>query len=67
LARLDVQDGHLEIEVTDDGCATTARTPGGVGILSMVERAAELGGWCVVDVSPGTGTVVRSQLPVGAR
>jgi signal transduction histidine kinase len=67
LARIDVLDGHLEIEVTDNGCGTTARTPSGVGLLSMAERAAELGGWCVVDASPGTGTVVRSQLPVGAR
>ena len=67
LARIDVLDGHLEIEVTDDGCGTTAHTPRGVGLLSMVERAAELGGWCVVDAAPGTGTVVRSQLPVGAR
>lgn len=68
LARIDVLDGHLEIEVTDDGCGMSARTSsGGVGLLSMVERAAELGGWCVVDASPRTGTVVRSQLPVGAR
>jgi len=67
LARIDVVDGHLEIEVTDDGCGTTAHTPSGVGLLSMVERAAELGGWCVVDATPGTGTVVRSELPVGAR
>jgi signal transduction histidine kinase len=66
-ARMDVLDGHLDIEVTDDGCGLTARTPSGVGLLSMVERAAELGGWCVVDASPGSGTVVRSRLPVGAR
>jgi len=67
LARIAVLDGHLEIEVTDDGCGLSARTPRGVGLLSMVERAAELGGWCVVDSAPRAGTVVRSQLPAGAR
>jgi signal transduction histidine kinase len=57
--------GGLELEVYDDG-----RGPGaaraGVGITSMRERAAELGGTCDVAERPGGGTSVRARLPVPA-
>jgi signal transduction histidine kinase len=67
VARIDVLDGHLDIEVSDDGCGLSATHSSGVGMLSMAERAEELGGWCVVDDAPSSGTVVRSWLPTEPR
>jgi signal transduction histidine kinase len=36
----------------------------GVGLSSMRERAAEMGGTCVVDDAPGGGTRVLARLPL---
>ena len=53
----------LVVEVGDDGVGILARRPGGVGLDSMRERAAELGGECdLVDRTP-QGTLVRVRLP----
>jgi signal transduction histidine kinase len=38
----------------------------GVGLVSLRERAAELGGRCSVTAAPGGGTVVRAELPLPA-
>lgn len=54
--------GALELEVRDDGIGLDGRP--GVGIASMRERAAELGGTCSVESQPGGGTVVRARLPL---
>jgi signal transduction histidine kinase len=53
--------------VTDDGCGFGADVVAGVGLTSMRERAAELGGTLVVETAPGTGTEVRAVLPVQRR
>lgn len=53
----------LDVEVTDDGHGIPARPPG-VGMASMRERAAELGGSCTVASRPGGGTDVLARLPV---
>ena len=39
----------------------------GVGLVSLRERAAELGGRSEVTCPPGGGTVVRAWLPMGRR
>jgi signal transduction histidine kinase len=52
---------HLEIE--DDGRGLPPERRRGVGIASMRERAAELGGHCVVETLPVGGTRVRASLP----
>jgi signal transduction histidine kinase len=39
----------------------------GVGLGSMHQRAAELGGSCVVRSEPGSGTTVEATIPVGVR
>ena len=57
-------DEQVEMAITDDGAGLPPDTVPGVGISSMRERAAELGGTCTV--SPGSsGTVVRATLPTG--
>jgi signal transduction histidine kinase len=54
----------LDIEVEDDGAGIPARPPVGVGLNSMRERAAELGGHCVIGTREGAGTLVRARLPL---
>jgi signal transduction histidine kinase len=56
----------LELTVTDDGLGLQDRVHGtGVGLTSMRERAAELGGACTIGGrADGPGTVVQVRLPV---
>jgi signal transduction histidine kinase len=55
---------ELELEVVDDGRGIGAEPPG-VGLSSMRERAAELGGSCTIGAARGGGTAVRAALPAG--
>lgn len=52
----------LQIEVTDDGTGLPAGHHAGVGLLSMRERAEELGGTCEISQAPGGGMRVRACL-----
>jgi len=62
IVRLEVENG-LQVEITDDGRGLNGGMPG-VGLASMRERAAELGGSCVVEAASGGGTLVRARLPM---
>lgn len=58
------------LEVIDDGCGLTGSRPGGlggVGLLSMRERAAAVGGVLDVQSEPGCGTTVRVTVPATYR
>lgn len=55
---------RFQIEVCDDGVGLPAGYRAGVGLISMHERAAELGGRCEITSVPGQGTRVRAELPV---
>ncbi|MBA2720642.1 MAG: hypothetical protein H0U52_15580 [Chloroflexi bacterium] len=61
-------DGELRIEVADDGVGIQAE--GGVGLRSMRERAAEIGGDVTFDAGSGQGsgpgTRLTARLPVAA-
>jgi signal transduction histidine kinase len=57
--------GHFEIEVVDDGKGIPPTRRAGVGLNSMHERAAELGGSCVIESPFGHGTHIRVSLPYG--
>jgi signal transduction histidine kinase len=57
--------GSFVVTVTDDGVGISPDAPAGVGLVSLRERAAELGGRCTVSCPDGGGTVVRAELPVG--
>ena len=63
---LSVQDGALVLVVADNGVGfdATATYPGHVGLLSMPERAAKLGGTAKVVSSPGAGARVEAVIPV---
>jgi two-component system, NarL family, sensor kinase len=59
-------DGDLSLAVHDDGTASTANGDGwrpGVGLLSMAERVAEVGGTLQVGPTP-TGGRVQASLPL---
>jgi hypothetical protein len=62
-------DTMLHVEICDDGVgvgpAGRARRAG-VGMRSMRERAAELGGRCVVEPAATGGMCVRAWLPIGS-
>ncbi|MGI5168378.1 sensor histidine kinase [Spirillospora sp. CA-253888] len=57
--------GDLHVTVGDDGVGMSPQARAGVGMSSMRERAAELGGSCTVGPGPEGGTVVAARLPVG--
>lgn len=56
--------GVLELEVLDDGRGFPPERVPGVGLRSMHERAAELGGTFAIGPGPAGGTLVRARLPV---
>jgi len=65
--RCDVQiavNGSLWLQVTDDGSGLQPERTAGVGLASMRERAAELGGSCVIDSPAAGGTRVHVRLPI---
>ncbi|MEP7286873.1 MAG: GAF domain-containing protein [Chloroflexota bacterium] len=59
-------DDALCLEITDDGYGLAAEHRAGVGITSMRERAAELGGSCVIK-SNERGTSVIARLPLSTK
>ena len=61
--RLSLLDG-LRLEVTDDGVGLPEEQHSGVGLLSMRERATEVGGSCEIEPIPGHGTRVLARLPL---
>jgi two-component system, NarL family, sensor kinase len=58
------QASTLSVEVSDDGVGLPSHHQTGVGIPSMRERAAELGGTCVIEAGAPSGTRVLVQLPL---
>ncbi len=64
---LAVDGDRLRVEVVDDGRGPAPDGAAGVGLASMRERAAELGGECSVTPGAGGGTVVRALLPLADR
>ena len=62
---LDEATAALHVEVADDGRGIGENRGTGVGLSSMRERAAELGGWCTVEAPASGGTLVRAYLPCG--
>lgn len=62
---LAVARGILTLSVADDGCGFSGDGPApGVGLRSMRERAALLGGGLEIDGERGRGAVVRLVVPV---
>jgi len=54
----------LSMEIEDNGVGLPAISQAGVGLRSMRERAAELGGTCIVENSLNSGVRVVVRLPL---
>jgi len=62
---LRLEDGHLAVEVVDDGVGFDPKAKGyGTGMQGMADRLAALGGELVVISSPGDGTSITGRVPV---
>jgi two-component system, NarL family, sensor kinase len=57
-------DGVLHLEIADDGVGLPDGYRAGVGITSMRERAAELGGTCRIEPRTPCGILVRVCVPL---
>lgn len=57
---------RMTLEVSDDGAGFDAGGdfPGHLGLRSMRERAARLGGTLEVETAPGKGTHTRARIPL---
>ena len=63
--RLSLAENTLVVEIEDDGVGRATGTPAGVGMTAMRERAAELGGSCVIEDATPQGTLVRASIRSG--
>ncbi|NUP78059.1 MAG: sensor histidine kinase [Nonomuraea sp.] len=63
LVTLRREDDALRVSVADDGTGLPDEPSPGVGLTSMRERAAEIGGTCVIGPREGGGTEVVAVLP----
>nr|WP_130508563.1 hypothetical protein [Krasilnikovia cinnamomea] len=59
--RLACDGAELVVTVRDDGVGIAPDTAAGVGLVSLRERAAELGGECRVESAGASGTLVRAR------
>ena len=57
------QPSRLQLEILDDGIGLPSNLNGGLGLLSMQARAAEVGGNCVINNQAGRGTAVTATIP----
>jgi signal transduction histidine kinase len=62
-----VLDGDLFLEIMDDGIGLPEDRSPGIGLWSMKERAAELGGTCTIESPSGGGVMVRARLPLNGQ
>ena len=64
VVRLALMKEEVALEIVDDGVGIPGERTAGVGLSSMRERAAELGGRCFVEKVPEGGTRVLVRLPL---
>jgi signal transduction histidine kinase len=60
--------GHLRLRIRDDGVGfdPSASHPGRLGLMSMRERLAALGGRLLLVSAPGAGTTLTAEVPCEA-
>lgn len=61
---LSANEQHLDLQVEDDGSGFDTRRTHGLGLVTMRERAQQLGGRFEVNAGAGGGTRVRARLPM---
>lgn len=65
--RLALEDDLFLVEIIDNGVGLPGYGSPGIGIWSMKERAAELGGKCTIESLSGGGVRVRVGLPLNGQ
>jgi PAS domain S-box-containing protein len=66
---LTCQHGQIEVQISDSGIGfdpTHVQHAGGLGLVSMRERAAEANGQLTVDAIPGRGTRITVRVPLAS-
>jgi signal transduction histidine kinase len=61
---LKIEAEAASLTIADDGCGLPYDHRAGVGLSSMRERAAELGGSCSIQSGSAGGTIVSARLPL---
>jgi signal transduction histidine kinase/ligand-binding sensor domain-containing protein len=64
--RLSRANGEVSLSVSDDGVgfdASRLSSPGGLGLITMRERASQLDGTFEFDSAPGRGTTIQVVIP----
>jgi PAS domain S-box-containing protein len=63
--RLEQENGSVALEISDDGSGfdPSGSFPGHLGLRSMRERAAQIGGTLEIESAPGEGTRVLTRIP----
>lgn len=64
--RLGCDGERLRLCVVDDGHGMPAEAGPGLGLVTMRERAEQLGGWLRIDAAADGGTRVLAELPLNA-
>ena len=64
VVELQLEQGQLTLRVTDDGSSLPAGHTSGIGLHSMPERAAELGGTFSIQPAKASGTCIVVHLPL---
>ena len=67
LALVDSDPPVLEMDIADNGRGLSPQTAGGLGLLSMQARAAEVGGLCRIESTSQGGVRVSVRLPCPAQ
>jgi signal transduction histidine kinase len=65
--------GQVALDIQDDGCgfevggaqATAGQKNGGFGLRSMQQRVEQIGGTVILESTPGRGTTLAIQIPIG--
>jgi signal transduction histidine kinase len=66
LVALAQPDGHLAVEVRDDGCGFDSSTVRGLGLASLADRISIVHGDLRIDSARGRGTTLRAEIPLTA-
>lgn len=66
LVALAQPDGHLAVEVRDDGCGFDSAAVRGLGLTSLADRVSIVSGALRIDSGPGQGTTLRAEIPLTA-
>ena len=64
LVALTQPDGHLTVEVRDDGCGFDPGSVRGLGLAGLTDRISIVRGALRIDSQPGRGTTLHAEIPL---